>query len=271
MSVHLGNLFPLLPQASFEDLMVMLLIIGLLVAPFVIHDQLDVGSGDSWPGSSGRRGIQRNDDVVDPIVIRTAEIAVITLQLLVGHVVTAERLACQNVMLTVAADDAMSCCGLSVCGLRIFPVPQTSPGAVGPGRARLPPVLVRCSSSSHRCRAEILNLVCQQHAHQLLAAFPELLTHDAPGRRMPAWHIVRCCLVSGLLGGMMLLFLLELLPALLLRFLGRTSTSRSVRLISRCPCAFRCACQRDGSAVARWPGARWCWQPWLFSPSSLCC
>ena len=40
MSVHLGNLFPLLPQASFEDLMVVLLIIGLLVAPFVIHDQL---------------------------------------------------------------------------------------------------------------------------------------------------------------------------------------------------------------------------------------
>ena len=40
MCVHLGNLFPLLPQASFEDLMVVLLIIGLLVAPFVIHDQL---------------------------------------------------------------------------------------------------------------------------------------------------------------------------------------------------------------------------------------
>ena len=40
MSVHLGNLFPLLPQASFEDLMVVLLIIGLLVAPFVIQDQL---------------------------------------------------------------------------------------------------------------------------------------------------------------------------------------------------------------------------------------
>ena len=40
MSYHFGNLFPQLPRASFEDLMVVLLIIGLLVAPFVIHDQL---------------------------------------------------------------------------------------------------------------------------------------------------------------------------------------------------------------------------------------
>ena len=35
-----GSLFPMLPQASFEDLMVVLLILGLLVAPFVIQDQL---------------------------------------------------------------------------------------------------------------------------------------------------------------------------------------------------------------------------------------
>ena len=40
MSDRFGNLFPQLPRASFEDLMVVLLIIGLLVAPFVIHDQL---------------------------------------------------------------------------------------------------------------------------------------------------------------------------------------------------------------------------------------
>ena len=40
MSHQLGTLFPLLPKASFEDLMVVLLIIGLLVSPFVIHDQL---------------------------------------------------------------------------------------------------------------------------------------------------------------------------------------------------------------------------------------
>ncbi len=40
MSYHFGNLFPQLPRDSFEDLMVVLLIIGLLVAPFVIHDQL---------------------------------------------------------------------------------------------------------------------------------------------------------------------------------------------------------------------------------------
>ena len=40
MSRQLGTLFPLLPKASFEDLMVVLLIIGLLVSPFVIHDQL---------------------------------------------------------------------------------------------------------------------------------------------------------------------------------------------------------------------------------------
>ena len=40
MSYQLGTLFPLLPKASFEDLMVVLLIIGLLVSPFVIHDQL---------------------------------------------------------------------------------------------------------------------------------------------------------------------------------------------------------------------------------------
>ena len=39
MSHQLGTLFPLLPKASFEDLMVVLLIIGLLVSPFVIHDQ----------------------------------------------------------------------------------------------------------------------------------------------------------------------------------------------------------------------------------------
>ena len=40
MSEPVGSLFPLLPQASFEDLMGLLLINGLLVAPFVIHDQL---------------------------------------------------------------------------------------------------------------------------------------------------------------------------------------------------------------------------------------
>ena len=40
MSFQLGTLFPLLPKSSFEDLMVILLIIGLLVSPFVIHDQL---------------------------------------------------------------------------------------------------------------------------------------------------------------------------------------------------------------------------------------
>ena len=40
MSYQLGTLFPLLPKASFEDLMVVLLIIGLLLSPFVIHDQL---------------------------------------------------------------------------------------------------------------------------------------------------------------------------------------------------------------------------------------
>mgnify|MGYP006979671014 FL=1 len=40
MSHQLGTLFPLLPKASFEDLMVVLLIIGLLVSPSVIHDQL---------------------------------------------------------------------------------------------------------------------------------------------------------------------------------------------------------------------------------------
>ena len=40
MSHQLGTLFPLLPKTSFEDLMVVLLIIGLLVSPFVIHDQL---------------------------------------------------------------------------------------------------------------------------------------------------------------------------------------------------------------------------------------
>ena len=32
MSYHFGNLFPQVPRASFEDLMVVLLIIGLLVA-----------------------------------------------------------------------------------------------------------------------------------------------------------------------------------------------------------------------------------------------
>ena len=40
MSYHFGNQFPQLLRASFEDLMVVLLIIGLLVSPFVIHDQL---------------------------------------------------------------------------------------------------------------------------------------------------------------------------------------------------------------------------------------
>jgi hypothetical protein len=40
MSHQLGTLFPLLPKASFEDLKVVLLIIGLLLSPFVIHDQL---------------------------------------------------------------------------------------------------------------------------------------------------------------------------------------------------------------------------------------
>ena len=40
MSDYFANVFSQLPQASFEDLMVVLLIIGLLLAPFVIHDQL---------------------------------------------------------------------------------------------------------------------------------------------------------------------------------------------------------------------------------------
>ena len=40
MSFQLGTLFPLLPKSSFEDLMVILLTIGLLVSPFVIHDPL---------------------------------------------------------------------------------------------------------------------------------------------------------------------------------------------------------------------------------------
>ena len=39
MSYYFGNLFPQIARGSFEDLMVVLLIIGLLVAPFVIHDQ----------------------------------------------------------------------------------------------------------------------------------------------------------------------------------------------------------------------------------------
>ena len=41
MLQHVGvTLFPSLPRASFQDLMVVLLIIGLMVSPFVIHDQL---------------------------------------------------------------------------------------------------------------------------------------------------------------------------------------------------------------------------------------